>query len=314
MIRIAAWALDMSDAVLTRLVQLGVDCADGMDIPIDDLGVYDLEQAIAIKQRIHSFGLQVNRVTLAYSKNFVDRAGGWDEELERNAASLRVLGEAGYPVVRVGFHYMTDTGVVRGYEGVHRGGYTMRGGSLAYAENPEQAAPEVREQRWEQVCRAYESMVPIAEEYGTKLMMHPADPPTTDTMFGGLGYHRLIDAFPSPCVGYLYCVGTRAEAGGSALVLDEINNYGRKGRIFEVHFRNVRGSLPTAGAFEEVLLDDGDMNMFRILKALHSVGFDGCLHSDHHPTLEGDDAAVNHMSTAYSIGYMKALLAALACD
>ena len=52
MIRIAAWALDMSDAVLTRLVQLGVDCADGMDIPTDDRGVYDLEQAIAIKNHM----------------------------------------------------------------------------------------------------------------------------------------------------------------------------------------------------------------------------------------------------------------------
>ena len=89
----------------------------------------------------------------------------------------------------------------------------------------------MRQQRWDQVCRAYEMMVPIAEEYGTKLMMHPADPPTVDTMFGGLGYHRLIDAFPNPCVGYLYCVGTRAEAGDSALVLDEIDNYGRKGRF-----------------------------------------------------------------------------------
>ena len=309
MIRIAAWALDMSDAVLTRLVQLGVDCADGMDIPTDDLGVYDLEQAIAIKQRIHSFGLQVNRVSLPYSKEFVDRAGGWEAELERNAASLRVLGEAGYPLVRVGFHYMTDTGAVRGYEGVHRGGYRMRGGTFAGAENPEQASPEVREERWEQVCRAYESMVPIAEEYGLKLMMHPADPPTLDTMFGGLGYHRLIDAFPNPCVGYLYCVGTRAEAGGSALVLDEINNYGRKGRIFEVHFRNVRGSLPTAGAFEETLLDDGDINMFKVLQELRRVGFDGCINPDHIPAVEGDGEGV-YQGLSYSIGYLKALLAA----
>ena len=314
MIRLAAWALDMSDATLTRLVQLGVDCADGMDIPSDDRGVYDLEQAVAIKKRVHSFGLQVNRVSLPYSKNFVDRGADWEEELERAGKSLRIIGQAGYPVVRIGFHYMTDTGIVGGYEGVHRGGYTMRGGSLARAENPDQATPEVRQQRWDQVCRAYEMMVPIAEEYGTNLMMHPADPPTVDTMFGGLGYHRLIDAFPNPCVGYLYCVGTRAEAGGSALVLDEIDNYGRKGRIFEVHFRNVRGSLPTAGAFEEVLLDDGDMNMFKILRALHSVGFDGCLNSDHHPTLEGDDPAINAMSTSYSVGYMKALLAALACN
>ena len=69
----------------------------------------------------------MNRVSLPYSKNFVDRGAGWEEELERGGESLRVIGQAGYPVVRIGFHYMTDTGVVGGYEGVHRGGYTMRG-------------------------------------------------------------------------------------------------------------------------------------------------------------------------------------------
>lgn len=51
-------------------------------------------------------------------------------------------------------------------------------------------------------------------------------------------------------------------------VPDEINYYGRKGRIFEVHFRNVRGSLATSGGFEEVLLDDGDINMFKIILEL----------------------------------------------
>ena len=72
--------------------------------------------------------------------------------------------------------------------------------------------------------------------------------------------------------------------------MDEINHYGRKGRLFEIHFRNVRGSLPTAGGFEEVLLDDGDMNMFKILQALHQVGFDSFLNPDHVPTLERNDA------------------------
>ena len=72
--------------------------------------------------------------------------------------------------------------------------------------------------------------------------------------------------------GYPYCIGTRAEAGVQPLVLDEIHNYGRKGRIFMAHFRNVRGSLATAGAYEEVHLDDGDMNMFKILQALHNIG------------------------------------------
>ena len=136
------------------------------------------------------------------------------------------------------------------------------------------------------------------------------DTPLPDTPLGGLGFHRVIDAFPSRNVGYLYCCGTRAEAGGSALVLDEVHNYGRKGRIFTVHLRNVRGSLATARGFEEVLLDDGDMNMFKILLELQRVGFDGCLNPDHVPALEGDGPGVDQ-GLAYSVGYIKALLAAL---
>ena len=93
-------------------------------------------------------------------------------------------------------------------------------------------------------------------------------------------------------------------------MLDEIQNYGRKGRIFMVHFRNVRGSLATAGGYEETLLDDGDMNMFKIVQALKEVGFDGCLNPDHIFPLEGDGPDATS-ALAYSIGYMKALSAAL---
>ena len=147
------------------------------------------------------------------------------------------------------------------------------------------------------------------------MSVHPSDTPNQDTPFGGIGFHRITDAYPSRNVGYLYCCGTRAESGGSAIVMDEINNYGRKGKIFMVHFRNVRGSLATAGGFEETLLDDGDMNMFKILLELRRIGFDGCLNPDHYPMLEGDVKQVdgNRQSFAYSVGYIKALLAALAC-
>ena len=78
-----------------------------------------------------------------------------------------------------------------------------------------------------------------------------------------------------------------------------------------VHLRNVRGSLATAGGFEEVLLDDGDMNVFKILLELKRVGFDGCISPDHIPNLEGDGANV-HQGLAYSVGYLKAIFAALA--
>ena len=85
-----------------------------------------------------------------------------------------------------------------------------------------------------------------------------------------------------------------------------------------VHFRNVRGSMATAGAYEETALDDGDMNMFKIILELDRVGFDGCINPDHIPTIEGDYAEgmtgpqVSHQGMAYAVGYIKALLAALA--
>ena len=165
------------------------------------------------------------------------------------------------------------------------------------------------DQWWGQFCRAFERLVPIAEEMDIKLAVHPSDTPNVDTPFGGLGFHRVIDAFPSPNVGYVYCIGTRAEAGGSSLVLDEINHYGRKGKIFMVHMRNVRGSLATAGAFEETLLDDGDLNMFKVLKELQKVGFDGCINPDHIPSIPGDTDEKS-AGWAYSIGYVKPPLTA----
>ena len=39
----------------------------------------------------------------------------------------------------------------------------------------------------------------------------------------------------------------------------DIRHFGRRGKIFHVQFRNVRGSIPTDGGYEEVLLDDGDL-------------------------------------------------------
>jgi len=92
-------------------------------------------------------------------------------------------------------------------------------------------------------------------------------------------------------------------------VIDEINNYGRKGKLFMLHMRNVRGSLATASGFEETLLDDGDLNMARILKELRNVGFSGYINPDHIPDLPGD-TETRDVGWAYSIGYLKALFAA----
>jgi len=313
MMKVSVWHRDLSDNYLRQVTQLGAEYLDfgsGEAFPgVKDQGYPDLDEL----RKIRSWGLDINRVTLPdMTEKFMKDQLGGEAELENTCKALEVFGQAGVPIARQRFAGDTFNQMMTRYQAPHRGGYRSRAESLALTQPSPPSPPlEELERWWERFCVVYRRLVPIAEEFDIKLATHPSDTPVADTPFGGLGFHRVIDAFPSRNVGYLYCCGTRAEAGGSPLVLDELNNYGRKGRVFMVHFRNVRGSLATARGFEEALLDDGDMNMFRILLELHKVGFDGCLNPDHIPRLEGDSPG-SSLGLAYSVGYIKALLAALA--
>jgi mannonate dehydratase len=296
------------------VTQLGADAIDfgaGDAFPgVREQGFPDLDGVLEVKRKLQSWGLQINRVTLPdITESFMTSEPEAETELENAVQALRVFGEAGVPIARQRFGGDAMPHRTHPYRSEHRGGYISRGEYRDWT-TPLGRDRESLETWWGRFREVYDRLVPVAEEVDVKLAIHPSDTPYPATPFDSLGFHRVIDAFPSRQVGYLYCVGTRAEAGASSLVLDEINNYGRKGRIFAVHFRNVRGSLATAGGVEEVLLDDGDMNMFRILRELHRVGYDGCLNPDHIPALEGD-TDFGGVGLGYSVGYLKALLAAL---
>lgn len=319
MLRVSVFShnVELTDTWLQRMVALGADAVDfgnAAEMPgVVEQGYPDLEEVKALRKRMRSFGIDINRVTLPnFSEAFMRGDEGSDHELDNAAQALRVYGEARLPIARQRFAGDVFPQMTMRAQTKHRGGYLARAESTGWVKEPQQTPPkEALDAWWERFEYAFSTLVPIAEEYDIKLAVHPSDTPNVDTPFGGIGFHRVIDAFPSPNVGYVYCIGTRAEAGGSSLVIDEINNYGRKGKLFMLHMRNVRGSLATAGAYEEVLLDDGDLNMFKILKELQKVGFDGCINPDHIPLIPGDtpDKAVGW---GYSIGYLKALYAALA--
>jgi mannonate dehydratase len=315
MIRTAVWYRGLDESYLRQVTQVGADALDvgaGDAFPgVKEQGYPDLDGVLAIRRALRDWGLTLNRVTLPdLSEGFMAGDPACEQELDHACTAIEVFGEAGVPIVRQRFGGDAMPHRTHPYPSVHRGGYRSRG-EYAHWSQPEPPDLAAMEAWWARFTHAYERLVPAAEEAGVKLAVHPSDTPYAGTAFDALGFHRVIDAFPSPNVGYLYCIGTRAEAGGSALVLDEIHNYGRKGRLFAVHFRNVRGSLAAAGGFEEVLLDDGDMNMFKILLELDRVGFDGCINPDHIPALEGDHGHTS-LGLAYSVGYIKALLAALA--
>jgi mannonate dehydratase len=87
-------------------------------------------------------------------------------------------------------------------------------------------------------------------------------------------------------------------------VFEMIGDFGGRGKIFEVHFRNVTGPLPH---FIETFPDDGYVDMYQVMKALREVRFSGGAEPDHVPRLAGDSGLLR-AGTAYSIAYMRALL------
>ncbi len=303
---------ELSDRYLTQVTQLGaeyIDFGSGAWFKgVAEQGYPDLDAVLKARKKIQSHGLDINRVTLPdISQDFMDGTGN-EQDLENTCNALKVFAEAGCPVARQRFMGDTFPQMMTRSRTKHRGGYESRSESLTRPA-PEYPSLEELDAWWNRFKVIFDGLVPIADETETKLCVHPSDTPNQDTTFGGIGFHRIIDAYPSRNVGYLYCCGTRGESGGSSIVLDEINSYGRKGKIFMVHLRNVRGSLATAGGFEETLLDDGDMNMFKILRELRNVGFTGCVNPDHHPRLEGDENGVT--AIGYAIGYIRALFTAL---
>jgi len=324
---------DLSDEYLTQLTQLGVDRLDftsGGSFPgVEEQGYPDLDAVLELKERVRSYGLRVNRVTLPdVGEAFMTGESDDETPIENSVRALEVFAEAGFPLARQRFAGSTFPELTERYDAVQRGGQVGRGERLksdlrlaserdhdpadadAGSVHPRPASDEL-DAWWGRFFAVYDGLVPVADDTGIKLGMHPSDTPNHHVPFDGIGLNRILDRYPSPQVGVIYCVGTRAEAGGSSLVLDELNHFGRKDRLFLVHVRNVRGSLATAGAFEETLLDDGDLKIFRILQELENVGFSGCINPDHVPQLAGDTE--NRMiAWGYSVAYLKAMCAALA--
>jgi len=166
---------------------------------------------------------------------------------------------------------------------------------------------------WDNYTYFIRAVAPVAEEVGVLIGIHPDDPP--GLALGGVprcifssfdGYQRALEIADSPNVGLCLCVGCWLE-GGPRMgrgVLETIEHFGRQRKIFKVHFRNVDAPLPH---FVETFVNNGYMDMRRVMLALHQVGFEGVIIPDHVPHV-GDDPRV---SNAYTIGYMQALLAGI---
>jgi len=164
------------------------------------------------------------------------------------------------------------------------------------------------EELWCRLGAFLDEVVPVAEEAGVKLALHPDDPPMP-TMRGQPRlvyqphlYQRVIDLKPSRANALEFCLGSLAEMTEGD-IYETVEQYSRQQKLAYVHFRNVTGKVPF---YRETFIDDGDIDMMRILQILKRNHYDGVLIPDHTPQMSC--SAPWHAGMAYALGYMRAAL------
>jgi mannonate dehydratase len=164
------------------------------------------------------------------------------------------------------------------------------------------------EELWRRLGAFLDEVIPVAEEAGVRLALHPDDPPmptlrdTPRLVYQPSLYDRVLELRRSPANALEFCLGSIQEMTEGD-VYEATDRYSRQGAIAYVHFRNVRGKVPR---YHEVFVDEGDIDMHRILRILKKNDFGGVLIPDHTPSLECD--APWHAGMAFALGYMRAAL------
>lgn len=240
-----------------------------------------------------------------------------DDKVEEYKQHLRALGAAGIPYTT--YAHMPN-GIWSTEPEETRGGAVARGFDLARARSGRwhdktYTLPLTNEREysdeevWDNFALFIRQAARVAEDEGVLIGIHPDDPPIP--RLGGVprifstfaNYQRALEIADSPNVGVCLCIGCWLEGGEvwGVDALEAIRYFGERQQLFKVHFRNVDAPLPH---FVETFVDDGYQDMYPVMKALREVGFRGVAIPDHIPRMADDP----RLGTAFTIGYMKALL------
>lgn len=269
----------------------GFDVAHFHDVMLD--GPRKAEQMEKLKRIISDMG-RVGIPIMGYSFTL---AGVWGRGS---------VGAARGGAPSPGFHDPPETPIPDGM--VHGRVYDT---DLYDEENPTGAVGQISyEEFWGRLSEFLDEMLPVAEEAGVKMALHPEDPPmptlrgTPRLVHGPDHFQQLLDLNPSESNTMLFCVGTLAEMADGD-IYEMVDRYSRTGRIGFVHLRNVRGRVPH---YDEVFIDEGDVDMIRVLRILKQNGFDGIITPDHTPQMS---CGGWHAGKAHALGWIRAALMAI---
>ena len=304
------WDLSRQAGVTHAVAPVPPDGPDGAG--------WDYLPLLRMQQRFADAGLTLAVIETGFPwlhNGKLGRPGG-DEEIARCQTLIRNLGAIGVPIIC--WNFMAVFNWTRTSTTIpSRGGALVTGydhALMANAPNTE-AGVVTEDQLWASLARVMEAIVPVAEEAGVTLALHPDDPPispirgvsriltTPEAML------RAIDLVPSPNNVLTFCQGTFSTMGAD--VPAEIQRCGERGAIGFVHFRDVRGG---PARFAETFHDDGQTDMYAAMRAYRDVGFRGVVRPDHVPTMAGernDAPGYQTLGRLFALGYIKGLMEAV---
>ena len=300
---------------------VGDDTGWGLAGDPDQLWTY--EELAALKRQINTAGLELEAIENFDPAHWHDiLLDGPKKELhlENVKTIIRNVGKAGIPIFGYNFSIAGVAGRVKGpfargaAEAVGMDGPLDKAmpNGMVWNMVYDRSAPvgtlrsATTDQLWQRLEGFLKEIIPVAEEAGVTLAAHPDDPPLPAIrgqprlVYQPRLYQKLIDLKPSPRNALEFCVGTLAEMTEGD-IYDVVETYCRQGKLAYVHLRNVHGKVPF---YKETFIDDGDVDVLRVLRILKQNGFKGVVIPDHAPQMAC--AAPWQAGMAYAIGYLRA--------
>jgi mannonate dehydratase len=304
--------------------QLGVAhvCVD----PPGNPHQWSLDDLLRHREQIEAYGLSLDMVQLPLSSRPLEEQESPNillakeperqRELDSICALIERLAQAGIPAAK---YNLTILGIPRTPREPGRGG--SRNAAFRWARADQTAPPTIAgavsdDEYWERIDHFLAAVVPVATAAKVRLACHPQDPYTppgyrsVTSVLGTVdGLKRFVTMHESPYHGLNFCQGTICEMldDPGREIFDVIRWFGERGKIFNVHFRNIKGRRLD---FVEAFPDEGDVDMARAILAYRDVGYPYMLMPDHVPQIDGRDPS--GVAFAYCYGYIQALLDALA--
>jgi mannonate dehydratase len=317
-----AWLQSQNDDDLRFLKQIGVDWVDIELVMVKgyrETGGITKAALGELIARFEAVGLHIERANAL--GEYILNAHLGRPEGEREIDNLKRIGELlaeaeipiyGIQACQASLH--AESGRSGWSRKKGRGGYGYPAFDSDAAESPRPKYHVTADQLWKGLIHIYKQVVPVVEGSKTRIAMHGNDPPLYDYLGNPqilcrfADFDRLFAEVPSRHSGITFCVGTRYESGED--VFAGLRHFGGQGKLFHVHFRNVRGTLPARHGYEEVFVDDGDLNMAKVVRTLAEVGYDGVIDFDHPMSITGD-RPLPKQYIAFAVGYMRGLVQAV---